>query len=225
MAEPNRGRFDLTPEELAGVDSYRRRKDTAVLTIMFTDIKGFTRITEERGDAYANDLRRWHDAIVTAAIEEDGAGHVVKHIGDAVMAVFSEPSSAVHKAMAIQRRLAAANREHPDQEPILVRIGLHMGQVTTENTVDLDVFGRHVNRASRVEGPADGGQVFLTYAIFDSARGWLNGAEDETIAWHLHGDYFVKGITEPLAISDFLIPIRNRSCFSEKGLALFSTHR
>jgi len=51
-----------------------------------------------------------------------------------------------------------------------------MGQVAVENQTQLDLFGRHVNRASRVEGIADAGQIYLTYPVFDSARGWLASA-------------------------------------------------
>jgi len=45
-----------------------------------------------------------------------------------------------------------------------------MGQVTVEDNVDPDVFGRHVNRASRVEGLAAGDQVLMTYTV-SIARG------------------------------------------------------
>jgi class 3 adenylate cyclase len=192
--------FLLSGEECAVIDDFRKSKDTAVLTIMFTDIKGFTSLTEEKGDAHANAMRRAHDQILVRAIEEQRAGKVVKHIGDAVMAVFAEPSAAVERALVIQERIRQFNREHPQQAPLLVRIGLHMGQVTTENKINLDVFGRHVNRASRVEGLADGGQIYLTYSVFDSAKGWLVGHADQEAAWKLHGQYYVKGIEEPLEI-------------------------
>ncbi len=192
--------LDFTPEDVQLVETFRRRRDTSVLTIMFTDIEGFTALTEVRGDRAANELRRQHDEIVGAAIEEGGAGQVVKHIGDAVLAVFSEPSSAVERALVIQARLREFNRSREDTDDLLVRIGLHMGQVTTENEVDLDVFGRHVNRASRVEGLARGGQVLLTYPVFDSAQGWLTGEGGAAATWVLHGEYHVKGLVEPIAV-------------------------
>jgi class 3 adenylate cyclase len=192
--------FLLSREECTVIDDFRKSRDTAVLTIMFTDIKGFTSLTEEKGDAYANTIRAEHDRILVGTIEAQGSGKVIKHIGDAVMAVFAEPSAAVERSLAIQEKLRQFNQEHPQQEPLQVRIGLHMGQVTTENAINLDIFGRHVNRASRVEGLADGGQIFLTYTVFDSAKGWLQSHQDKQVAWKLHGRYFVKGIDEPLEI-------------------------
>ena len=167
---------------------------------MFTDIKGFTRLTEEKGERWATALRRKHDKILHTVIEDAAGGKVVKHIGDSVMAVFSEPSTAVERALTIQREIGEFNRNNPDGENLEVRIGLHMGQVTTENQVDMDVFGRHVNRASRVEGLADGGQVYLTYPVFDSARGWLSTTDIPGLDWELHGRYFVKGIDRAIEI-------------------------
>jgi class 3 adenylate cyclase len=208
MSEPNATSNDLsfTPEDAELVEAFRRRTDTSVLTIMFTDIEGFTAMTEVKGDRAANALRWKHDELVVAAVEEGGAGKVVKHIGDAVLAVFSEPSAAVERALAIQARLREFNRSGEGAEELRVRIGLHMGQVTTENTVDLDVFGRHVNRASRMETLAGGGQVLLTYPVIDSARGWLAGTGEAAAAWTLHGEYYVKGLAEPIAVYEVYNP-------------------
>lgn len=194
------GQMPLTAGEMQVIDQFRRQKSTAVLTILFTDIKGFTRITEEQGEAYSNKLRKHHDDIVVPVIERDGGGRVIKHIGDSVMAVFSEPSTAVARALEVQEKLAQFNREHPDLENIDVRMGLHSGQVTTEDDVNADVFGRHVNRAARVEALADGGQVLVTYAVFDSARGWLNDKSEKPVGWQKHGSYALKGIPDPVEI-------------------------
>lgn len=194
------GPIELTSQELSSVERYRRLRQTSVLVILFTDIKGFTSLTERRGDRHALELLQHHDRILVGTIEEGGGGLVVKHIGDSIMAVFSEPSTAVERALAIQERIRAFNAERPDEEPLQVRIGLHMGQVAVENQTQLDLFGRHVNRASRVEGLADAGQIFLTYPVFDSARGWLASDAARTLAWKAHGSYLLKGITEPVAI-------------------------
>jgi class 3 adenylate cyclase len=192
--------LDLTRDELSVIESFRLKRQTSVLVILFTDIKGFTELTERRGERYALDLLHRHDEILVGTIEEGGAGQVIKHIGDSIMAVFSEPSTAVERALRIQGAIAAFNREHPDQEGLRVRIGLHMGQVAVENQTQLDLFGRHVNRASRVESLADDGQIYLTYPVFDSARGWLRSDAGSELQWKLHGRYLLKGIEEPVAI-------------------------
>lgn len=195
----------IDEKELNLVDGFRQSRNTSVLTIMFTDIQGFTKLTEEKGDAFSNQVRQTHDSILVPVIERDGAGRVIKHIGDAVMAVFSEPSTAVARSLEIQEALRQYNAAHPDLPPILVRIGLHMGQVTVEDKMSMDVFGRHVNRASRVEGLAGGGHLYLTYSVFDSAKGWLSGKTQEA-AWVSHGRYKVKGIDEALEIYEAFRP-------------------
>jgi len=192
----------VTSAEISTIESYIQTKNTAVLTIMFTDIKGFTELTEQKGEQYATAFRTHHDEILTQVIEEDGAGLIIKFIGDAVMAVFSEPSVAVERALKIQQRLDEFNASQQQFEPINVRIGLHIGQVSIANSVQADVFGRHVNRAARIESLADGGQIYLSYAVFDSAKGWL--ANHKNIRWQNHGRYYLKGIDEAIEIYEVL---------------------
>lgn len=190
----------LTENDIEVIDQFRRKKSTAVLTILFTDIKGFTNLTEEKGEAYSNTIRHHHDNIIVPIIERDGGGRVIKHIGDAIMAVFSEPSTGVMRALEAQEELKKFNSDNPDIVDIEVRMGLHTGQVTTEDNVSSDIFGRHVNRAARVEALADSGQVLVTYPVFDSAHGWLKDKSDTPVEWEKHGMYALKGISEPIEI-------------------------
>ena len=199
MTDPLGG-LRLAADELASVDSFRKVKDTAVLTIMFTDIVGFTALTDAKGEQHSNEVRRLHDEVLESVITADGAGVIVKHIGDAVMAVFSEPSTAVERAIRIHDWLGRLAKARPDLDPIEVKIGLDMGQVTVEDAIDPDVFGRHVNRASRVEGLASGGRVLMTYNVFDSARAWLSTPKNEGLIWKSHGRYRLKGVSAPVEI-------------------------
>jgi len=114
------------------------------------------------------------------------------------MAVFAEPSAAVETALDIQTGLVVFNKNSTEIDDINVRIGLHMGQVSVENNLQVDVFGRHVNRAARIESLGQGGQVLLSYTVFDSAKGWL--ASHDYIEWTEHGVYQLKGIDEKTAI-------------------------
>jgi class 3 adenylate cyclase len=195
-------KIDVSSAEILNIQSYIQKKNTAVLTIMFTDIKGFTELTEQQGEQYATQFRMKHDEILTQIIEQDGAGLIIKFIGDAVMAVFSEPSIAVERALKIQQQLDEFNNSQHEFEPMRVRIGLHMGQVSIANNLQADVFGRHVNRASRVESLADGGQIYLSYAVFDSAKGWLSSHKN--LLWKNHGRYKLKGIEEGIEIYEVI---------------------
>ena len=184
--------LNLSQTEFSSIDEYRKKKNTAVLTIMFTDIEGVTALTENKGETYVHELHREHDRILVETIEENNAGVVIKYIGDSIMAVFAEPTAAAEKALAIQRKLHDFNLEHPELDNIKVRIGLHMGQTVIENKIQTDLFGRHVNKASRVESLAAGGHIYITYSVYDSVKSWL--LDVTGVASKLHGSYFLKGI-------------------------------
>lgn len=185
----------LTAREFKSIENYQKSRNSAVLTIMFTDIQGFTSLTEERGETYVHKLHAEHDTIVVGCVERDGAGIVIKYIGDSVMAVFSEPTAAVERALQIQQKLHDFNRDHPEFENLYVRIGLHMGQTVLENKMHVDLFGRHVNKASRIESLADGGHIYISYPVFDSVKSWL--IESGYAAYKHHGQYILKGIEKP----------------------------
>jgi class 3 adenylate cyclase len=206
---------DLVGEEKGKIEAYIQRHHTAMLTVMFTDIEGYTELTERQGDSYVAKLRQYHDALLKTIIEENGAGMVVKFIGDAVMAVFSEPSAGVKRAIDIQLALKQFNLEHTEFEDISVRIGLHVGQIAVEDDVQMDIFGRHVNRAARVESLAAGGQILVTYPVWDSAKGWLDSADEIECA--AHGAYLLKGIPEPIEIFEVYLPEHKKPSAPAKG--------
>jgi len=195
--------FHLTAAELDPIDQFRRDHKTAVLVVMFTDLKGSTDLAEQKGEIHSQAVRRRHDELLRAIVERGGTGRVVKAIGDSLMCVFIEPTGAVERAVEIQQRVADDNARRPGESPIEVRIGIHMGQVVVEEAVRPDVFGRHVNRAARVESLADGGQILVTMPVYDSACGWL---ASRRLVWKRHGDYLLKGIDEPVAVYEVCAP-------------------
>tara|TARA_B100000809_G_C15025394_1_gene489959 strand:- start:206 stop:1150 length:945 start_codon:yes stop_codon:yes gene_type:complete len=80
---------------------------------------------------------------------------------------------------------------------------MHMGQVSVEGEASIDVFGRHVNRAARIESLADGGQILMTHPVHDSASGWL---VERGYQWADHGRYLLKGIEEPAHVFEVCAP-------------------
>ncbi|MFI5506503.1 ATP-binding protein [Mycobacterium sp. NPDC051804] len=116
-----------------------------VVTFLFTDIEGSTRRWEANADAMRSALAA-HDAVLRDAVSSHD-GHVFKHTGDGVCAVFTSPGHAVDAAVASQRLL-----ELP------VRMGLATGEAELR---DGDYFGAVLNRASRVMAAGHGGQILL----------------------------------------------------------------
>jgi predicted ATPase/class 3 adenylate cyclase len=136
------------------------------VTLLFTDIKGSTRLWEAEPEQMAAALRR-HDDIMRAAIE-GSSGYVFKTVGDAFCAAFATAPAAVEAALTAQRELAA--QTWPTSRPITVRMGLHTG-VCEER--DGDYFGPVVNRAARLEAVAHGGQVLVSGATAELVSGAL----------------------------------------------------
>ena len=173
--------FDI---DLNKIDEYRKTHNTSVLAVMFTDIEGFTAYTSEHGDLKSSELLQKHNEVLSHAIKSCD-GLVIKQIGDSYMAVFADPSLSVKAALTIQKELNEAGF------PLKVRIGIHMGQIALVEQLSADIFGNHVNIASRVESLAKGGQILLTKAIYDSAHTWIR---TEDLKFKYHGKAKLKGI-------------------------------
>ena len=176
-------------------EEYRQRKLTSILTIAFTDICNSTALREQLGEIKYEQVREEHDDHVQDLIETDDSGCIVKSTGDGVLAVFSEPSVAVEKCVELQNQMAG-------HEFFKLRIGLDMGQVTVKSKGGIvqDVFGRHVNRAARIEALAEPGHILTSFNVFDCAIGWIKGGK---IAWHNHGHAKAKGFESPISVHEF----------------------
>lgn len=132
---------------------------TGTVTFLFTDIEGSTRLWDQHPDAMAAALST-HDDLLQDAIDGN-AGYVFSKAGDGWGVAFESPLSALDSALTIQDTVG--RQSWPGDIPdITIRMGLHTG---TSAERDGDYFGTTVNRAARVAGVADGGQVFVTDAV------------------------------------------------------------
>jgi hypothetical protein len=99
-----------------------------------------------------------HDQVLSSVIEESG-GFVFKHLGDGVCAAFSSAPAALKAAVDCQAGLA--DEAWGGDERLRVRMGLHSGESVPTGS---DYFGPPVNRAARVMGTANGGQIVCSVA-------------------------------------------------------------
>src|SRR5207237_10467467 len=106
------------------------------LTVLFTDLKNSTRLYREIGDATAfGHVMNHFDILKEVIAGHDGA--LVKTIGDAVMAVFRQPSAALKAMLDAQQRLANPN----GAQPLNLKAGLHVGRCVAVTLNDrLDYF-------------------------------------------------------------------------------------
>src|SRR6185295_751306 len=92
-------------------------------------------------------------------------GALVKTIGDAVMAVFRRPSSALKAMLSAQEMLAAPP---PGNEPLTLKAGIHTGPCIAVTLNDrLDYFGSTVNLAARLESLSTGDDVIISRSLYD----------------------------------------------------------
>ena len=125
-------------------DAFRPSPQGSV-TIMFTDIEGFTSVLASLTGEEAHQLVDVHQRIVRECVQAHG-GFEVKALGDGFMLVFTDAGEAVRCAVAIQQALADHNRHHPERA-LLVRIGINSGDTFRHQK---DYFGLAVSMAARV---------------------------------------------------------------------------
>ena len=162
-----------------------------VYTILFTDMVSSTALTQQLGDAGAQEVRRAHNDIVRAALRANG-GSEIKHTGDGIMASFSTASGALECAIAIQRGVAAHKETNPDS-PLAVYVGLNAGEPIAEED---DLFGTSINLAARICDHAEPGQILAANVVRELAAGKdflfadigeteLRGFEDPVKLWEV----------------------------------------
>ena len=126
----------------------------------FLDITGYTRLTQERGDAAAADLAEQLARLVHRASVKHG-GRPVKWLGDGVMFHFRDPGPGVVAALEMVEGVAEAGLPP-------AHVGLHAGPVIFQEG---DYYGQTVNVASRIAEYARQGEVVVSQAVVDASGG------------------------------------------------------
>jgi adenylate cyclase len=126
------------------------------LTVLFTDLEGFTAYTDEHGDADALALLESNHRVARPVVRRRG-GRIVKRLGDGLLCTFAEPDSAV---------LAALELLDVAPPPLRLRAGMHVGEAVSTGT---DVIGHVVNVAARITETASGGQALASATVVEAA--------------------------------------------------------
>jgi predicted ATPase/class 3 adenylate cyclase len=140
---------------------------TGIVTFLFTDIQGSTRLWQEQPQAMTGALAR-HTQILRAAIESNN-GYIFQVIGDAVCSAFHTPQEAVRAAVQSQTELQS---EQWGATPIRVRMGIHTGQAEIQNSGDYHGF-LTLSRVQRLMSAGHGGQVLISLTAQELVRNEL----------------------------------------------------
>ncbi len=201
---------DLADQLLAGgEDILGGTSKTA--TILFSDIRSFTNLTEELGAQGTVSLLNEYFTIMVECIQQEG-GMLDKFIGDAIMAAFGIPVShgddedrAVRAAISMINHLDAWNRERLSQGKKEVRIGVGLntdavvsGNIGSPKRMDYTLIGDGVNLASRLESACKQyhAQILISENTYKKLRGTYRVREVDRVV--------VKGKSEPVAIYEVL---------------------
>ncbi|MBM3217590.1 MAG: adenylate/guanylate cyclase domain-containing protein [Candidatus Rokubacteria bacterium] len=165
-------------------------------TILFSDIRGFTRLSENmEPQAVVSFLNEYMTAMTT--IIEDEGGIVDKFIGDGIMAEFLPTTAddnhalrAVRAGVRMQQRLGELERAwrttRPELTGIPCRVGINTGEVVSGNIgsqtrMDYTVIGDNVNLTSRIESNGRGGEVHLSESTCLEVKGQVTAVRLDPI--------------------------------------------
>ena len=158
--------------------------------IVAGDIAGYSRLMETDEEGTHNRVKRIERDLIEPSIAEHH-GRLVKTTGDGFIAIFDSPVEAVRCSIVIQQNLVGRNAALPKHSWIEYRIGVNLGDVIIETD---DVYGDGVNIASRLEGLADPGQVYISGGIYEQIKHKL------VCGYESLGDRKVKNITDPVRV-------------------------
>jgi adenylate cyclase len=198
VARANYSRFlpeYVVKQMLENPESFKLGGVTQTITVLFADIRGFTRISEHASPEKIVQLLNRYFSAMTDIIFAHG-GTLDKYLGDGLMALFGAPTvtpkdaaNAMSAAVAMQRRMLSINDElraegYPE---IGIGIGLHTGEVIvgyigSERRSEYTAIGDTVNTASRLESNAKAGEILVSEVTAQAARSRYQLAGREPIS-------------------------------------------
>ncbi len=158
------------------------------LTVMFTDIEGYTRMSQKLSSIeLANLIQEYEGLLIPLLIKHNGK--LIKHLGDGHLFIFKNPLDAVIGAIRLKKSLNRFNSYREEKHQITVKIGIHYGDVIRKGE---DVLGNTVNISSRLQENAKGGRIYISHSVYSKIGEWIHSREI--------GNISVKGLEKPLMV-------------------------
>ncbi|MCQ4348714.1 adenylate cyclase [Pseudomonas stutzeri] len=219
----------------SGKKSVRLETQRKKLTVFFSDIKGFTELSEElEAEALTDVLNTYLNEMSKIALKYGGT--IDKFIGDAVMIFFGDPTTqgakkdavaAVSMAIAMRKHMKVLRQQWRSQgitKPLEIRMGINTGYCTVGNfgadtRMDYTIIGREVNLASRLESASDSGEILISHETYSMIK--------DVIMCRDKGQISVKGFSRPVQIYqvvDFRRDLGASSSYLEHELPGFSMY-
>ncbi|MCC5663584.1 GAF domain-containing protein [Nostoc sp. CHAB 5784] len=218
-------------EELLKLDDAKLGGDRKEVSILFSDIRGYTTLTENlQAEEVVSMLNEYFESMVEAVFKHKGT--LDKYIGDAIMAVFGSPLPLEeHAWMAVQTSLEMRDRLHEfnqrrytdDKPKIKIGIGINSdtvisGNIGSSKRMEFTAIGDGVNLGSRLESVSKqyGCDIIISHNTFKPCQDHI---------WARELDYIrVKGRNEPVAIYE-LLGLRSNPIESQKLQVIEHYHK
>jgi formylglycine-generating enzyme required for sulfatase activity/class 3 adenylate cyclase len=168
----------------------RSARPRRLAAIIVGDIVAYSRLMEVDEEGTHSRVKQIERDLVEPSIAEHN-GTLVKTTGDGFIAIFDSPVEAVRCSIVIQQNLVGRNASLPKLSRLEYRIGVNLGDVIVEAD---DIYGDGVNIATRIEGLAEPGQVFISGGIYEQIK------HKVVCGYESLGDRKVKNITDPVRI-------------------------
>ena len=140
-------------------------QDTAMRTILYTDIEGHTPMMQRLGDARGREVLRQHERLTREALKAFG-GDELRSLGDGFLASFRSTQAAVQCAIDLQRQFE--NLEPLHGEKLKVRFGINAGEPIADGD---ELFGNAVKVASQIGAKARGGEILVSLVVRELVAG------------------------------------------------------
>ncbi len=173
-----------------GGEPPRKSMPRRLAAIVAGDIVGYSRLMQIDEEGTHSRVKRIERDLLEPSIVEHH-GKLVKTTGDGFLAIFDSPVEAVRCGIVIQQNMVGRNASLPKHHWIEYRIGVNLGDVIIEAD---DVYGDGVNIATRLEGIADPGEVYISGGIYEQIKHKL------VCGYESLGDRKVKNITDPVRV-------------------------
>jgi adenylate cyclase len=162
--------------------------ESKLAAILAADVVGYSRLMGDDETGTLERLKALRNELVQPNIIKRG-GRVVKLMGDGMLAEFPSAVEAVQCAIDIQTAMADRNGKLSENENIIIRIGINLGDLIVDGS---DIYGDGVNVAARLEGLAEPGGICISGKVHAEIRSTLGAAFQDL------GDKVVKNIKDPV---------------------------
>lgn len=177
----------IAEQVISGKVEIRKGGELRDTTILFTDIRGFTAMSEQqRPQEVVDMLNEYFERMVEIVFRHDGT--LDKFVGDEIMALFGAPVSrhddayrAVRTALEMLQELKSFNRERValGQVEVHVGVGINSGEVVagylgSSRALEYTVIGDTVNTGARLCSVAKGGEVLISKATYDRVKDFFH---------------------------------------------------